>query len=1017
MKNYSNHFHKVLKSRNEAQLKAIQYIDGPVLVIAGPGTGKTDVLSLRAGHIIKETDAGAQNILCLTFTDAGAIAMRRRLLQYIGPEAYNVGIYTFHGFCNLIIQENIEIFGGYRELQLLSDLERVKVMKKMIDDLPTNHVLKRLTGDIYFESRRIKNLFSLMKQENWSHKLIDQKINNELENKKDDYRYKNTRKGYKKGDINPNKWNPFVKQMEQTRGGANLLPTYTSILFDQKRYDYQDMILWVIKAFENHPDLLAKYQERFQYMMVDEFQDSNGSQMALVDLLANFWESPNLFVVGDDDQSIYRFQGANMENILTFAAKYKPRIVVLENNYRSTQNILDCAKNLIDNNDERLIENFKGLSKDLKAHAKHGHEPIQVQLETYPNQIQEEAALVKKLHDLHTTGQIISNESVGVIYRNHKQPERIISVLEALDIPVEIKRRFDVLKDSLGRQIIQLLKYIVLENDQAFLADHLLFEIMHYRFFNIDRHDIVKIQLKYREIKLNKEVNNPHLYTLLFDDEFLDSDGLSNAQSIINFRTNIKEWQERYYEYTAQTYLEHILNFGGILNYVLTHPKRNWYLQVVNTLMDFIKNESAKDYQFTIKDCIHYFDEMLENGISLPIQKSMQTEVGVQFMTAHGAKGLEFDHVFIFDATHKKWDNPTGNNKDYKLPSELIPIQADESIQDDRRLFYVAMTRARKYLTITHAESDGNKDKLPSQFLEELLSDHATEAKKVDAPEQVVINFLTKPLMHIDQPLEWMDRALIKHIIDDYTLNATGLNKYLRCPIAFYFENILRVPSARTASMGFGNAIHYAMEQLFGNKSFNNSEDLINYFDKGMSLYRSHFTDKEFEDRTLYGHDILKTYFDTYSKSWQPTRTYRPEHHISHTHHRGVPINGVMDLVEVIGDRAYITDFKTGRFDYGKVKVPKKEGDDGSDYWRQIMYYKILMNEDPRSSLIMEKGFMDFVQPDSKNKLNKKEIPLEPKHIAMVSDQIVDTYDKIKNYEFSEGCDDADCRWCELVRE
>ncbi len=353
---------------NEKQRLAVDTIEGPVMVIAGPGTGKTQILASRIGKILLETDAQPENILCLTYTDAGVVAMRKRLLQFIGPDAYKVNIYTFHAFCNDVIQENLSLFEK-TVLDPVSDLEKIQLYKELIDSFPKGHALKRYRGDVYFEVNNLQSLFSNMKKEGWTAEFINEKIDEYLADlpTRDEFIYKRKYKEFNAGDLKKEKIEEATERMEKLRAAVGEFDRFQQLMRKKNRYDFDDMINWVINAFEENKNLLANYQEKYQYILVDEYQDTSGTQNKLVELLISYWDKPNVFVVGDDDQSIYRFQGANVENMLDFANHYKEDLltVVLTNNYRSTQPILDVSKTLINRNDERLVRKIDGLSKDL----------------------------------------------------------------------------------------------------------------------------------------------------------------------------------------------------------------------------------------------------------------------------------------------------------------------------------------------------------------------------------------------------------------------------------------------------------------------------------------------------------------------------------------------------------------------------------------------------------------------------------------------------------------------------
>ncbi|RYF90791.1 MAG: ATP-dependent helicase, partial [Chitinophagaceae bacterium] len=353
---------------NEEQQLAVNTIEGPVLVIAGPGTGKTQILASRIGKILLDTDISPDNILCLTYTDAGVVAMRKRLLQFIGPDAYKVNIYTFHAFCNDVIQENLSLFEK-TALDPISELEKIELYKQLIDSFPNNHPLKRYRGDVYFEINNLQGLFSTMKREGWTPAYINQCIDQYIDSlaTRDEFIYKRKYKEFQPGDLKKDKIEEQKEKMDKLRAAVNEFEHFQAMMRRRNRYDFDDMINWVIKAFEENKNLLADYQERYQYILVDEYQDTSGTQNRIIELLINYWDQPNVFVVGDDDQSIYRFQGANIENMNAFADTYKDSLltVVLTNNYRSIQPILDISKTLINRNMERMINKRPGLSKDL----------------------------------------------------------------------------------------------------------------------------------------------------------------------------------------------------------------------------------------------------------------------------------------------------------------------------------------------------------------------------------------------------------------------------------------------------------------------------------------------------------------------------------------------------------------------------------------------------------------------------------------------------------------------------
>src|SRR5688572_9539204 len=371
-------FEEKLKSLNPQQRCAVECIEGPVMVIAGPGTGKTEILSLRIGYILKETDTPAGSILCLTYTDAASTEMRQRLIDYIGPDAYRIHVSTFHSFCNMVIQENPSIFLQARELEPISEIDRFRLVQQLIDSFPPDHKLKKFKGQTYSDWKRLEDLFTTMKKENWSPEYMLSRIDEYIFRKEnsDEYRYKVTRGNFKTGDLKPEFKTKVLDRMETLSAAVREYDHYNALLAEQGKYDFDDMLLWVNKAFYQHPDLLADYQERFLYFLVDEFQDTNGIQMDILrQLIEHEWmDRPNVFVVGDDDQAIFRFQGANIENLVQFHERYKPQVIVLEQNYRSAQRILDASRLVMNKIDNSLMKTLFQQTKKLIAAGKYATE-------------------------------------------------------------------------------------------------------------------------------------------------------------------------------------------------------------------------------------------------------------------------------------------------------------------------------------------------------------------------------------------------------------------------------------------------------------------------------------------------------------------------------------------------------------------------------------------------------------------------------------------------------------------
>lgn len=1017
---YDKQFNVALNMLNPKQKLAVETIEGPVLVVAGPGTGKTQLLAARVGMILKSTDTQPRNILCLTFTDAGTVAMRNRLLEFIGPEAYNVTINTFHAFCNQIIKENIEFFGGYRDLQSISDLELVDVLHEIIDEFDDDHTLKRLKGDIYFDRARLRNLFQTMKQESWSKEEILQALEDypdflaELE----DFQYKRKYKEFNAGDANPNKIKTELDKMKSLRAAVEEFENYESKMESRARFDYNDMLLWVLKQFKEQPDLLADYQERYQYILVDEYQDTNGAQNELLFELSSFWDKPNLFVVGDDDQSIYRFQGANMDNIVEFRDRYSPEIIVLENNYRSSQEILDRAKTLIDLNQERLVSKIPELLKEL-LESKDNPVKVEPQIHAYHNKVHEQYGVARKIIELRDEG--VELKKIGVIFRQHKNASEIIKYLSIKNVPLKLKKKINALDLPETERLCNILRYLEAEYKRNYSGESMIFQILHYEYFNLKAKDIGKIALHCSN-KTDDTKDDVKWREVLSNKELLIKIGVCNPEAFLDFSELIESWIDSLANLTLQVLFERIITEGNVIETIMNSSETAWRLQIVNTLFDLIKNETAKKPLMKLSELISILDKMEQADIDLPLSKITYAEDGVQFMTAHGSKGLEFEHVFLICANSNVWEARRAYNQSFSFPKNLVPASGLSDIEDDRRLFYVAMTRAESHLYISYAKEDENGKALEaSRFVYEVQKFEDEIETKMSSDEDILI-YQAELMKFKKGKIELIDHEMIDRVLENYKVSVTHLNKYLDCPLKFYFENILRVPMARSSSMGFGNAVHFALERFFLTLEENPERkipaeaSLIDFFKKGMMNYRSHFTDKEFVDLTKHGETCLKAYYSEYKHEWDTPKKYKPEHAVTLTEYKGIPITGKLDLVKIYDQHVDVYDYKTGKYKSDRLKPPLGEEDNGGDYWRQLVFYKMLLNGDGSNNWKMRNGYMDFVEPKD-DKFTRKEKEISDLDIELVEEQLKSMYKGVKNHEFEKGCEKEDCKWCNFVKD
>ena len=1020
-------FHEEYSRLNEKQRLAVDTIEGPVMVIAGPGTGKTQILASRIGKILLETDASPGNILCLTYTDAGVVAMRKRLLQFIGPDAYKVNLFTFHAFCNEVIQDNLSLFEK-TSLDPISDLEKIELFKKLIDSFPKNHLLKRYRGDVYYEIHNLDRLFSTMKKEGWSPSLINQKIDefiSDLPNR-EEFIYKRKYKEFNAGDLKRDKIAEEKERMERLRTAVNEFDPFQQLMRRHNRYDFDDMINWVIKAFEENKNLLADYQERFLYILVDEYQDTSGTQNKIVELLINYWERPNVFVVGDDDQSIYRFQGANVENMLAFTETYKNDLlkVSLVNNYRSVQPILDTSKNLIDRNSERLINKLDGLSKDLiSSNIKIRHLTYKPVVRSYETQRQEMIDITKQIEDL--IAQDISPSRIGVIYRENKYGDELIQYLKLKKVPYYSKRSLDIFEIPLPKKIILILKYLACEHDIPYSGDEILFEILHFDWFHIPPIEIAKLTMEASRKKYDDATTS--LRRLLYEkakappkDLFSQGlhDGLKKAsatlEQLIGDVPNV----------TLQMLFEDIVRKAGILNYIMQSPEKIWSLQVLTGLFDFVKDETARNPFMQLNDLVNIIELMKKEDLILPLTEVCGNDKGVNLMTAHGSKGLEFEYVFFAGCNASIWEKKRRPYNGYKLPDTIFSTQPANTDEEElRRLFYVALTRAEQHLSISYCrfKNDG-KELEPSMFIAEILDEQQLKVEKMFVDESVIAEFNALQFgKQVIPQIEEIEKEFIAGLLDKFVMNVTALNNYLKCPLEFYFKNLIRIPSPKNEAIEFGSSVHHAMEELFrkmqvNDEQFPSREEFINDFDWYMIRHRESFTKEQFESKMEYGHEVLSNYYDKYINTWH--KIVAIERNIKNIVVNGVPLRGKLDKLEFDGRSVNVVDYKTGDPDKAKFKLqpPSDKDPVGGDYWRQAVFYKILVDNYEKKGWKVVSTEFDFVEPDKKKAYRKEKVFITLRDIDTVVEQINTVWGKIQDHDFYTGCGKEDCHWRNFVK-
>ncbi|WP_116126186.1 ATP-dependent helicase [Lewinella sp. IMCC34183] len=1030
---YNATFRRELARLNARQREAVEAVEGPVMVLAGPGTGKTHLLAARIGNILLKTDAGAQNILCLTFTDAGVKAMRERLLGFIGPEAHRVSIYTFHSFCSNVIQHNLHYFGR-PGLEPLSELERIRIIRDLLDGLPQTDPLRQGYHESYHYEDHLQDLFAQMKAENWTEDEMQQRIATYVDGLEShpDFIYKRKYKDKQAGDPKEGQIEEERLSMARLSSGVRLFSAYQEALRRQRRYDYGDMIGWVLRAFHDHPSLLRSYQERYRYLLVDEFQDTNGSQERIIRHLTDYWDNPNVFIVGDDDQAIYEFQGARLNAMIDFHNRYQNdlTVVTLTDNYRSVQPILDGAGSVIDRNTLRIGDRLphRGIDKRLSSRTGGGADagagqvadskPPGITYLSFTDHRQETGSLIDRLERWHGAG--VPWSEMAVIYAKHSQAGLLRHLLERAGIPYRSKRRPSVLDGRPVRQLRDLLRYLQAEYQRPGTGEHLLFRVLHYGCFGLLPHDLSLVNLgRIESADRNGRfpdwrdyLRRPDLYPV----------GVENPEAIGQVAAWLEESIGQIGNLPLPEYVEWVLNRSGLLAGVLRDPNRAELLQHVATFTDFVLREIARRPRLTLRDLLDTLDQMDGNRIELPLRSHLDQADAVLLVTAHSAKGLEFEKVWMLDCSERNWGAGGGRGRSrFSLPDTLTYAGTEDEEEARRRLFFVALTRARSEVILSCAELSA-KDKLqqPVAFVDELIEGGRVDVAEASLDAPTLGRLALLQLTPKDPgrfPL--LERSAVAELLTDFRLSVSALYAYLDCPLRFYYEKLLRVPDRERDRTVYGSALHEALQDYFlrmkrdVDNAFPSREELVYNFEIALAKRRGMLTREDYDNRLEQGRRELATYYDTFRADW--VQDVEVEYLIRNSEVDGVPLTGVIDRVDILSDaHVRVVDYKTSRASSNKLRRPTERYPHGGDYWRQLTFYKLLYDNRPGNLRRVKEGRISYLLTDPSGQQSEERIEILRKDVDALRKIIRETWDAIQEQQFT-GCGKPDCDWCRFA--
>ncbi|MDP3730422.1 MAG: ATP-dependent DNA helicase [Candidatus Omnitrophota bacterium] len=1002
---------------NEEQALAVNSIRGPVLVLAGPGTGKTQLLSIRASFILKkDRKILPENILILTYTNSAAKTMKERLAKVIGADGYDVEIATFHGFANSILQESEEAAEYVGDRVQMDDVEQVKAVKYILDNTKGLDEIRPFGAPYMY----IKELLQ---------KMGDLKKDGIKPGDLREYAAKNKSDGYlEEKHIKRLKCLSVVYDIyEKLKEGKS------KEIFDERgRYDYDDMILFATEALKRESPLKEKYRAQFKYVMVDEFQDTNGAQLELLFALLDH-NDPNLCCVGDDDQSIYRFQGASVGNFKLFRERF-PHLkeISLKDNYRSTEELLNISKNIIGliPIGERMAEKDLVCVKD--------YPDKEIGFREFTTEDEELLFIVEKIKELRD--RIASSENlsaeerahplnnIAILVRKRKSILKIIDSLLQAGIPYATDGKEDISGEMRVKQLIDVL---LLSNytgpDDMDAKDAALYRVLTSDYLEIPHPEVLKFLCHVNE-KKEKRVRKVSLMGEFFD--YFSSHKASYA-----IRRLLDDAQTK----TVHTTLLNYIKDSGLFRYILKEYADKNILRIrdlrsVTSFINMIKTADLANPGMRLGDLM--LDMKTRSDHDLPIQGKLvtMTQDGVRIYTAHGSKGQEFHSVIIpFCLEKKNWPARAIPEK-IPLPASLFKtkerIKERESLKrlagyDETRLFYVAVTRSRSTLLFTASPTENT---VSSSYLNHL--DIPKESSECVDEEELLGRSID--LTDMEDPFIGTE-AILKDMISSLSLNPTRVNNYLSCRRKFLYNDVLKLPAAKKRSLVFGNSVHKALEETY--KEFKRK---IKFPDFKFFL-------KAFEDELkMQGADSsieldclnkangssLREWFEGVSKD--PVMPIDLEKKLMITLADNIIFTGKYDKVEWQdrkNNMVRIIDYKTGKPDdhlkkIGECRDLRSEDCDG--YLRQLVCYKLLYEKDRSQSRgkTASHGVLVFIEPVSADvrKLDMKKgsyislpIQISEEMVAEMEKIIIDTWSDIKSLKFEKLAkrDEEKCARCD----
>lgn len=988
----------------KTQQEAVQSSEPATLVIAGPGTGKTHILASRIQFLVSHQGVSPQHILCLTFTESGANAMRSRIVQFLGTEGYQVSVGTFHSFAASLIDEHPELFGYRRNLKALADIDRAKVIRDVMDASYRDGSLTNLSthGDPYFYYYEIASAFSTLKREGIAPNEFSQLVEEwrrEFDAVPDEEKI--STRGRRAGSLKV-EYEKEEKRIAKNEELVRLYERYEETLVEENRYDFDDMINRARAGIEASEELREELYERYRAILVDEYQDTNGAQNKLLFSLINP-VSPNVFVVGDDDQAIQRFQGATLQNFTDFVERFpNAAIVALADNFRSPQFILDAALSLAKANTQRISTHLQLPDKTLLAQGAHAQSK-EMEVKEFANDTHEHTFLLRRIKELSSEG--VPFSEIAVLTRANREQKVIADLLRAHGIPYTVSADQNALSEPRTASL-----FVLAEACRNPHNDSALISFLRHPATSIALEDVYRILA---ERKRDESVYDALLRCLQRSSSLHQPEAAKQTFATLNSLCARQETS------SGAHWLQAIIEETGFLAWALSQEDSPFLIANLRALTDEAKRVQEGNEYIRIDEVMDHFQSYRDLGLSLkPKLASISFQDAVRVMTAHQSKGQEFEYVFIVHAVEGNWSGKRVGGK-LTLPSAIAAQQED--IEDARRLFYVALTRAKRGLTITYATSyplgisgqeEGGKETIPSIFVTE-LSEHLAPVKQEEDGAQALVAASITPAAHPSNLQKEVTRSLVSS--PRFALNATSINTFLDCPNAFLYECVLRVPKVKNMALTYGEAIHLALQRYFEVDQENRSLDFLMQTVQMYLDERSTLT--EAQNRQLFGRaeGALKRYHEEFLTRQPQPIAVEKGYRAGEATFGEVRLSGKIDKIAPLSDsskEANVVDYKTNKHAKSANAVLGKTKDkDAPKYLNQLMFYKLLLSLDETFEYEPTQFTLDFV-----DEVRQVSIPIDEGQYETFCATITDIWTAVQDLSFLQSTERfpfcGKCQYC-----